>query len=175
MTDAHAVARKARGTMWALGAVSVALFTFAGALLFFALSRPEPFDPLGPYPVQRVAEERDRTDTPTVSLRHPVVHVTGRKCTEGHGYTISGVVAWQSVDPRGSGIVTGEATRDAVDGCETFRFRNDIPERVLAVMEAQVADGLRPLWRITGTETPINGDGEGVPLTWVTEPFRVTP
>jgi hypothetical protein len=25
------------------------------------------------------------------------------------------------------------------------------------------------------TETPINGNGEGVPLTWATEPFRIVP
>lgn len=32
-----------------------------------------------------------------------------------------------------------------------------------------------PLWRITGTETPERDSGTGVPLSWVTEPFRIVP
>lgn len=101
--------------------------------------------------------------------------MSGRKCNEGGGYQIAGTVSWQSVDPRGTSIRTGSGARDAVDGCQDFEFRNDIPPDVLSVMRRQVAEGLEPLWRITGTETPQRDSGEGVSLSWVTEPFRVVP
>lgn len=169
------VANKARRSMWAVCVLATGLLAVAGSILFAAVNRPEPFDPLGPYPQQQVDEPRDNTDTPSVSIDNPVVHVNGRKCNEGSGYTITGTVSWQSLDPRGTSIRTGEGQRDAIPGCTRFRYRNDVPDAVLAIMRRQVDDGLRPLWRITGTETPINGDGEGVPLTWATEPFRVTP
>lgn len=174
--SATEVAYRAKRSAWAVAVLAIALLALAGVILFSTLTRPDPFAPLGPYPTQTVDEERDNiTHTPFVSLDHPVVHVEGRKCVEGDGYTIRGTVSWQSVDPRGNSVVTGQGTRDAVDGCTEFRFRNDIPPQVLAIMRAQVRDGLRPLWRITGVEVPINGDGEGVPLTWTTEPFRVVP
>jgi hypothetical protein len=58
----------------------------------------------------------------------------------------------------------------------SFTFRNDIPEGVQSVMARQINDGLHPVWRITGTETPTSdSEGVGVPLTWATEPFRVAP
>lgn len=172
-TTATDVAHKARRSAFAVTVLAVCLLAVAGAILFAAIREPEPFSPLGPYPQQTVDEPRDNTDTPVVSLANPVVHVNGRKCNEGSGYTITGTVSWQSIDPRGTSIRTGEGEREAVPGCTRFRYRNDIPDDVLAIMRRQVDDGLRPLWRITGTETPINGDGEGVPLTWTTEPFRV--
>lgn len=175
MQTADHVANKARRSMWAVGVLATGLLAVAGSILFAAVNRPEPFDPLGPYPQQQVDEPRDNTDTPSVSLANPVVHVNGRKCSTGTGYQIASYVSWQSIDPRGTSIRTGEGVRDAVDGCQRFRYRNDIPPQVLAIMRRQIDDGLSPVWRITGTETPINGDGEGVPLTWTTEPFRVTP
>lgn len=169
------VAHRARRSAWAVGVLAIALLVVAGAILFAAVNRPAPWSPLGPNSIQTVEEPRDNTDTPVVHLSDPVVHVTGRKCVEGDGFIISGTVAWQSVEPRGSIIRTGEAVSDAVDGCTTGRWRNDIPPAVLDVMGRQIADGLHPLWRITGTETPIDEQrGEGVPVTWATEPFRIT-
>ncbi len=169
------IAHKARRSAVAVTVLAVALLILAGAILFAAFRHSDPFDPLGPYPEQAVDEERDNTDTPLVNLTNPVVHVNGRKCNDGDGYTITGTVSWQSIDPRGTSIRTGEGTREAQPGCTRFRYRNDIPDDVLAVMRRQVDDGLRPLWRIVGTEVPIGPDGEGVPLTWATEPFRVVP
>lgn len=168
------VAHRAKRSAWAVAVLALALLVLAGAILFAAIRHGDPFSPLGPYPQQNVDEPRDNTDTPVVSLTNPVVHVNGRKCNDPGDYQVTGTVSWQSMRPRGTSIRTGEGTRDAVPGCTRFRWRNDIPDEVLAIMRRQVDDGLRPLWRIIGVETPINVDGEGVPLTWATEPFRVT-
>lgn len=177
MTDTTAtdVAHRARRSMLAVVTLAVCMLLLAGAVMFNAATRPKAFAPLGPYPEQQVDEPRDNTDTPVVNLSNPVVHVNGRKCNEGEGFTITGTVSWASMDPRGTSIRTGEVTRTATEGCTRFRYRNDIPDDVLAIMRRQVDDGLRPLWRITGTEIPIGPDGEGVPLTWATEPFRIVP
>lgn len=169
------IAHKARRSAVAVTVLAVALLVLAAAILFAAVRKPEAFDVLGPYPEQAVDEPRDNTDTPLVNLTNPVVHVNGRKCNDGDGYTITGTVSWQSVDPKGTSILTGTGSREAQPGCTRFRCRNDIPNDVLAVMRRQVDDGLLPLWRIVGTEVPIGPDGEGVPLTWATEPFRVVP
>lgn len=168
------IAHKARRSAVAVTVLAVALLVLAAAILFAAVRKPEAFAPLGPYPQQQVDEPRDNTDTPVVSLSNPVVHVNGRKCNDGDGYTITGTVSWQSLRPLGTSIRTGEGQRDATPGCTRFRYRNDIPDDVL-IMRRQVDDGLDPLWRITGTETPINDDGAGVPLTWATEPFEIVP
>lgn len=172
---AHDVAHRARRSMWAVTVLAVALIALAGAILFAALNEPGAWSPLGPNPVQTVDEPRDNTDTPVVSLSDPVVNVEGRKCVDGDGFTITGTVSWQSVDPRGTTVQTGTGTRDAVDGCTSFRFRNDIPPVVVDLMARQLADGLRPLWHITGVETPVDSDRTGTPATWATEPFRVVP
>lgn len=161
--------------MLAVATLAVCMLLLAAAVMFNAATRPQAFNPLGPYPEQQVDQPRDNTDTPIVRLSQPVVHVNGRKCNEGAGFDITGTVSWQSIEPRGTSIRTGNGTRTATEGCTRFRYRNDIPDDVLAIMRRQVDDGLRPLWRITGTETPINGNGEGVPLTWATEPFRIVP
>lgn len=172
---AHTVARRARSMMVALVVVSVALFTLAGAILYRTVSDRE-WAPLGPYPDQRVDLPRDSTDTPVVSLTDPVVPVTGRKCVEGDGFTIVGALSYQSVRPRGTIIQTGQGRRPATDGCVDFQFLNTIPGQVQRAMRHQLAAGERPLWRITGVETPISDDrGEGVRATWATEPFLVVP
>lgn len=174
-TEAAQISRKARRASRGLLTLAAALVVLAAAITFNTVARPGRWSPLGPYPTQQVLEERDPTDTPVVSLSDPVVHVTGEKCNDGDGYQIGGTVSWQSVDPKGTSIRTGEGTRDAQDGCQDFEYRNDIPDDVLSVMRRQVADGLEPLWRITGTETPQRDGEEGVSLSWVTEPFRIVP
>ncbi len=176
MADSAAhIAHKAKRSAVAVTALAFALLAVAGAILFSAIRQPVPFSPLGPYPQQQVDEPRDNTDTPIVSLANPVFHVNGRKCNEGSGYVIAGTVSWQSLRPLGTSIRTGEGQREATPGCTRFRYRNDIPDNVLAIMRRQLDDGLHPLWRIAGTETPINDDGAGVPLTWATEPFEIVP
>jgi hypothetical protein len=174
-SEAAHVARKVNRVVRALVLLAIALVCLAAAITFDAATAPDRWSPLGPYPVQQVLEPRDNTDTPFVSLADPVVHVAGEKCTEGDGYTISGTVSWQSMDPRGTSIVTGSGSREAVAGCTEFEYRNDIPPDVVQIMRHQVEDGLSPLWRITGTETPQRDGEEGVSLSWSTEPFRIVP
>jgi hypothetical protein len=80
------------------------------------------------------------------------------------------------MDPPGSVIEVGSGTSVREDGCETFRFANPIPTEVRDVIRQQHAAGIAaPVWRITGTETPFDDTLEGVPRTWVTENFEVTP
>ena len=117
---------------------------------------------------------------PTVSLSSPVVVTTGTKCAEVGEYTISGTVSWQSVEPRGTSIITGSGERDAPSDesqrCVTTVYENEIPEQVVAAMAAQLARGIeRPLWRIVGVETPSDGNREGVTASWRTELFGVAP
>ena len=174
-TAAHGVVVRARRSMWAVAVLSVCLLAVAVAIFYSAWSRPRPFAPLGPFPEQTVDEPRDISGFPVVSLSHPIVRVTGEKCESGTGYQVTGTVIWQSMRPRGTSIRTGDGTRDAKGGCTEFSYRNDIPPDVKATMRRQLADGLHPLWRITGTETPVNDQGPGVPLTWTTEPFLIRP
>lgn len=165
--------------MWAVAAVTVCLLVLAAAIFYSAWSRPKPFAPLGPYPEQQVMEPRNGQGLPVVSLDTGVVTVRGKKCADTGDYQITGTVVWQSIDPRGSSVRTGEGSREApTEGgneCDRFTYENSIPEGVAAIMERQLNDGFRPVWRLTGTETPTSDtSGVGVPLTWVTEPFRVT-
>lgn len=174
-TAAHGVIIRARRTMWGVLAIAAALLIVAAAVFYSAATRPKPFAPLGPYPEQQVLEPETRTGIPTVSLSDPVVHVRGTKCADRFDGQITGTVVWQSLNPRGVSIKTGEGTRSATGGCISFSYRNDIPEGVISVMTRQINDGLHPKWRIVGTETPTSETrGIGVPLTWATEPFRVT-
>lgn len=161
--------------MWALVAVSGVTFAALGLMVGQLAFDDKPWSPLGPYPTQRVALPRNGDDLPIVSLTDGEVPVVGRKCVAEDGFTITGTVSWQSVDPRGTTIRTGESTREVTEpGCVSFEFRNDIPADVARVMGHQLDDGLSPVWRVVGIETPASPDrGEGTPLTWTTEPFRV--
>lgn len=158
-------------------AVSCVLFAAGGLGLGRVLFDEDPWAPLGPYPIQQVDAPRGGDDLPTVSLSEDgEVPVSGRKCVREDGMTITGWVAWQSVEPRGNSVRTGTGTREAAAGCQSFEFTNVIPPDVERIMAHQIADGLRPVWRIVGTETPSSSErGEGVPLAWSTEPFRVVP
>lgn len=92
-SDAAHVARKVNRVSRALLVLAAALVFLAAAITFSAVSRPDPWAPLGPYPTQQVLEPRDNTDTPFVSLSDPVVRVAGEKCVEGAGFTIAGTVS----------------------------------------------------------------------------------
>ncbi len=105
-----------------------------------------------------------------------IVPVSGRKCAEGDNYTIAGTVSWQSMRPPGTIIRTGTGTREGHHGCVDFDYVNVVPRAVENAMRAQLRAGLRrPLWRITGIETPIRRGEEGVPLTWESDTFAVEP
>jgi hypothetical protein len=89
---------------------------------------------------------------------------------------VRGVLSWQAMDPPGSVIDVGSGVAERTEGCETFTFENPIPVEVREAIEAQHSAGIvAPVWRMTGIEVPFDGDREGVPRTWVTENFTVTP
>lgn len=155
------------GGRWAVVA-AVAAAVAASTVTWWLMSQS--FDPLGDYPPQDVIAD-ERHGVPTVTAADDV-HVVGIKCNESDApVQVAGHAAWQSVDPPGTVITVGEGTAIREPGCERFEFVNPVPPDVLARTREL---GGRVLWRITGTETPIRGDGiRGVPRTWTTETLAV--
>lgn len=176
-SDAARVARRANISAVVLVAVSAVLILAAGIGLGRVLWHADPWAPLGPYPTQHITgTDRNSDDVPIVSLSAGTVNVTGRKCATEGVDTIAGWVAWQSLDPRGTSIRTGEGTRPGEPGCVQFSYVNEIPGQVAEIMGRQLDTGEHPTWRIVGVETPSSAErGEGVPLGWATEPFLVVP
>jgi hypothetical protein len=152
-------------------AVVVCASVWVGARWF----GPErPWNPLGAYPVQLVDVPHGE-ELPVIRLGD-VVPVTGTKCVRDGPVQISGVLSWQAIDPPGGNIQVGTGERVQRTGCVTQTFENPIPPAVVEVIAAQHARGLTdPVWRITGTETPVNGVRTGVPRVWVTDNFVVAP
>ena len=163
-------ARAHRGARVLIG-LTCLLFAAGGLIAGRLLFHEDEWSPLGPYPTQQVvAPVVD--GVPTVHLSAGVVKVHGRKCEHGSGYQIVGPAAWQSLDPRGTIIQAGEGSRAAADGCTSFSFVNTIPEAVVAAVHAQALAGeTEPVWRLTGTERPVDGSRTGAELSWATEPF----
>lgn len=168
---AEGVSHRARRGARVLVVLTCLLFAAGGLLAGRVLFGPSTWAPLGPYPVQQVvAPVVD--GVPTVPLSAGVVKVHGRKCEDGDGYAVVGSASWQSLDPRGTIIRAGEGSRPAADGCTSFTFANTIPETVAEAVHAQARTGVdRPVWRLVGTERPVDGERTGAELTWATEPF----
>lgn len=155
--------------MWALVALSAALLVLAGAVLFAELRTPARWDPLGAYPTQQVTNPRHRVHL------EGLVRVEATKCADEE-VQVRGVLSWQAMDPPGANIEVGSGTATRAKGCSTFAFANPVPVEVREVIEAQHAAGIaRPVWRVTGTETPFDDNREGAPRTWVTDNFEVVP
>lgn len=167
---AHEVGRRARLSVWALGCATVALLTLAVVVVWAERRQPDLWDPLADYPPVQTVVDRDH------SIRlDGLVEVEATKCAREQ-VEVRGVLSWQAMDPPGANIETGSGTSLRERGCESFRFANPIPFEVREVIRAQHASGIEaPVWRITGTEVPFDGEREGVPRTWVTENFTVTP
>jgi hypothetical protein len=169
VNTASDVTHRARLSVWALGCATVALLSLAAVVMWAELRVPDRWDPLGDYPVQVV------TDGDHSIRVDGLVEVEAVKCAREQ-VQVRGVLSWQAMDPPGSVIEVGSGTSVREDGCETFRFANPIPTEVRDVIRQQHAAGIAaPVWRITGTETPFGDTREGVPRTWVTENFEVTP
>lgn len=177
-TEARAIGKTARRTAIAVAVLTLAMLTLAAAIVFAALrSDADIFAPLGPYPVQHVGlPVEDGLPTLHVSDDPLVVPVSGRKCVDGSGISVTGEVSWQSVNPPGTVIRTGTGARETRDGCQTFQYVNVVPRTVRFAMETQLRAGIqRPEWRITGVETPTRDGVEGSTLSWITETFAVAP
>lgn len=143
--------------------LAYAAFLLAGIALtmivvgaLYVLTGEDPWDPLGDYPVQEV-----------LSVEDGHVLVEGTKCNDSNGpVRVRGTFNWQRVSPRGFIVSLGEGVAVREVGCVTQTFDNTIPAEVLEVNKPG------DVWRLLGTETPINGR-EGVPVTWQTENFEL--
>lgn len=165
----------ARNPLTTVGLAGVAL---CGGWLIRDASEPAPWNPLGEYHVQAVAERVPGVDGPAAVLGAPL-HVEGTKCNEsGEPVEVTGTLRWQSIDPAGAsgGHVTVNAVRSP--GCVTRDFLNPVPPDVLRLMRAAImARGGQPVvWAVTGEDTPLAPDGRrGVPRIWRTENFTIVP
>lgn len=174
MTDtpeAERVRIRAHRAARALIGITCLMFAAGGLIAGRIIFHEDQWSPLGPYPTQQV--DADVVDgMPTVAVSAGVVKVRGRKCVTGSGYDIVGSAAWQSIDPRGTIIDAGQGSRPATDGCTSFTFVNTVPGPVAAAVHAQALAGVpAPVWRLTGTERPVDGERVGAELSWATEPF----
>ena len=168
-------------TMKALLAVN-ALVVLAGVaiiawLIVLQVAAP-PFDPLGDYAVQRVVNPLRPGDTAVVLAPGEAADVRGTKCNQAdRPVKVRGSYGWSSVDPGGSYVaVIVNAENQRAPGCTTQTFRNDMPDGVTDLVARWARDGVfRSVWKITGTELPIEPESGayGVPRVWVTDNFTI--
>lgn len=164
---------RVRSDRWSKVLLVVAALAFGfGAILFGlgyyqAHSRSDVWDPLGDYPSPQTIVNANGT----IPLSR-TVDVRGTKCFDQPVVTRGGKY-WQAVDVRGTTIPDGQSVRLHPKGCETPTFHNEIPAEVQQI----VAGGGPNRWTLQGTDTPIDPvtGRQGVPRTWQTEPFTLTP
>ncbi len=176
-TSSREVGRTARSFAVGLAAVALVLVAVASMLLWVELRGDDTFDPLGEYAEQDVTAEENADGLPVVAIDDPV-EVVGTKCNDSdEPVRITGVLSWQARDPAGAVIEVGRGERVAEPGCIEQTFENLIPPEVRGLIAGQHEAGIpAPVWRISGREVPIDGNGaEGVARTFVTEDFVVVP
>lgn len=175
-TEAAAINRRARAGVFVLGVLSFAMLILAGAVIFAEIREPGIWDPLGEYPPQTVTSRVAGVPGPAATL-DDTVDVEAVKCGPDSGgpVTVRTTLVWRSIDPRGAAWSRGESQTEREPGCAALSFHNAIPPQVVELVEAQHEAGFdRPVWEITGSETPIDDDGtEGAPRRWVTERFTL--
>ena len=166
-----------RQMRWAVVAV-VTLAVALGLTLGFVLyqsTRPERWDPLGPYPVQTVLSRVEGVKGPAVMLGDDL-RVAGQKCNaSSRPVTTRGSYEWVMVIPPGSIIPAGSGSAIRVPGCTAFDYLNPMPEAVVARSEKVKANtGVDPVWRISGKDTPYSvKHGVGEPRTYISENFTI--
>jgi hypothetical protein len=110
---------------------------------------------------------------PAVIAGDGVVNVLATKCNlTDTPLDVRGDIIWQSVDPRGFTLVTGQGVSQRAVGCTDFAFANPIPSAVVEHTQTLVDKGRAfVVWQIVGTERPQcdNCADED----WWSEPFRV--
>lgn len=110
------------------------------------------------------------TNGPVIHLTD-TVNITGTKCADAPA-RVRGTKFWQSEDVHGYTILDGYGVGDRTVGCVTKHYMNVIP----AAVAQAVRTGGPKVWHIEGTDTPIRDNGvQGVPRTWVTDPFMLAP
>jgi len=166
-------------TLLALG------FGVSATIFVGHVTSPEPWSPLGPYPVQYVAHQQDdmvvssvegsgNSMIPKIHLSSGSVKIIGSKCAK-EDVQVKGHYGWVSIVPGGfSYNVPSGPPGHRLAGCQQFDFKNEIPEKVAEWAKEAEADGIQPEVVITGCEVPIKGDGtQGVEICWRTEPFAL--
>lgn len=99
------------------------------------------------------------------------VPVRGLHCVAGNQEVrVIGSMWWESINPQGFRVLVDEDVPGILNyGCETFRYRNPMPEAV--VERVNTSGDAAQAWRIVGTVTPINVNGKQV--SWETEIFLI--
>ncbi len=183
--------RSSRSLGWTAAIAWTVTVVLASAQVVAWVTDKDVWSPLGPYPPQRVLNVQPIS---LETVEH--VDVVGTKCADDNT-PIEGVVRWQSVTPGGVIVVaaTGSAIASPTDAslldkfgeaggtvsvddktgrrCFTRLYENQIPTQVAADSRRWIGEGRRVAWIITGTETPSDGDRQGLPVVWSSEPFEI--
>jgi len=162
-----------RRLLIAAGLFFTSVVILVGVVVWQLVAQPAKPNPLGVYPVQRVADDQPRFATGEAYTNVTgVVKINATKCNDtNHPVTIRGQSEWRRVEPPGHTIKVGRGTDIRQPGCETFRYENNVPPAVAA----DVAKRGPSTWQITGEETPIVDGREGETRAWYTENFLVVP
>lgn len=182
---AEAAKTKRRRFVPSLGElVILAVALFIGAIVALSIHdalQPDPWNPLGPYPVQTIksqgprvkdgAREDSNATVPQIKLGSDVA-VAGEKCV-AEDLTVLGEYGWRSIVPSGFSYQAPKgAPGFRLKGCAKLNFQNEIPAEVDTWARKQIAEGRTPEVYIGGCEIPVKKDGtKGVEKCWRTEPF----
>lgn len=149
-----------------------------GVIAWAWINQPaETFDPLGDYPTQIVTSRVAGLGAPSARLGE-TVNVTGTKCNDtDEPVQVTTTQVWVLSVPAGTQVErTTRGTSTRVPGCTTSDFENPIPPAVAARTEQLLRQGIRPLWRITGCDTPIAPDGaDGERRCYESQNFTLLP
>lgn len=165
-----------------LGYTVALLLGISVTLSIIALTKPDPWMPLGPYPEQRIiaepahmvdSEKRENIIIPATSLSKGSIWVNGTKCSK-ESVAVQGASGWRSTYPGGFqyNVPPGPPGRRS-SGCQTFTFENEIPPQVKEWAGKLLAAGEQPEMYLSGCEIPLHEkDGtKGTEVCWKTEVF----
>lgn len=163
------------------GYLAAILLGIIVSLTIVWITRPEPWDPLGPYPQQSIVTEGDTlvksqsmqdTLIPITSLSNGNIIVAGTKCSK-ETVEVSVYYGWWSNSPGGFHVRADDGPPGKrLKGCESFTFENEIPQEVEEWIQSKLDAGVEPEMYLSGCETPINDKGvKGTEVCWTTETF----
>lgn len=152
----HSVRRLVQAS-WIIAALAAGV---AAVSVWALVTGDETWDPLGPYPLQRLVRFEDG-----------VAVISGELCSDERTDVLT-TLRWQAFDRDTGAPIVGAVVTLATEvqqtrekGCVTFcenagcdfpAFRNPIPDELVA-LEASLVRPHR--WRVTGHEIPIRRDG----------------
>jgi len=155
---------------------------FVASVVWVNFLRPAPFQPID-YSTQRVVEvdvNGNDVQVPQVvgsglipSVKAgDTVPVIGDVCNSSNSaVTVSGVVSWNRLTPRGFNVEAGRGTAEIEPGCRALGpFENQMPQGVIDDVQTSNEP---ELWQISG-KTDID-ESNGGSTSWVTESFWIVP